>query len=111
MSTIINCVKHKYENYYTFTVSKNIDDEDDENSFQVDIDVRVNESYTPARINHTDSDYPSEGDFKIDYDSIEIKHDKHSETEKKMIEEWVKIHTNRGTFEDAFGKSYFEIYE
>jgi len=104
MATLIDCRKHNYENFYTYTVSKDIDTDDEENSFQVDIDVRVNEWCSPETRWE-----PQDSGFDIDYDSFEIEFSNHSESEIKMINDWIELHKEKGTFEDAFGTSYFEI--
>jgi hypothetical protein len=105
MSTVIRCL-HKTDDWYIYNVQKDIEDE---HGFEVDIWVRVNTYYVPARIINEYQDQPAEFDFKIDYDSFEVQFNHHSELEVKTINEWVEIHKEKGTFEDAFGKSWHEI--
>lgn len=105
MATIIRCT-HKYDDVYNYNIEKDIEDE---NGFEVDVLVRVFTYYKPARILYDDHDHPAESGFKIDYDSFEIEYNQHSEPEKETIENWVSVHKDKGTFEDAFGKDYFEI--
>jgi len=105
MSTVINC-SHKFDDWYNYNIEKDIEDE---NGFEVNVLVRVNETYREARINYNDNDHPAEHDFKIDYDSFEIEFSNHLESEIKMINDWIEIHKQKGTFEESFGKSYYEV--
>ena len=85
MATIISCKSLNYDNWHNYSISKDID-LDDENSFEVDILVRVNEWVDPET-----KFEPVNSGFKIDYDSFEIQFNNHSESEKKMIENWIDI--------------------
>jgi hypothetical protein len=100
MSTIISC-SHKCDDVYNYNIEKDIEDD---NGFEVNVLVRVN-----GWVDSQTMWQPENSGFGIDYDSFEVEFNNHSESEIKMINDWIESHKQKGTFEDAFGTSYFEI--
>lgn len=105
MATIISCT-NKFDDVYNYNIKHNLEFE---NGFEVNVLVRVKETYREARINYNENDYPSEHDFDIDYDSFDIQFYNHSEIEQQTINEWIEKVKESGTFEDAFWNDYFEV--